>query len=178
MVVGDLVPAKPARFVRDARTERTMTRLREVPERGHIGYPALAEVIGADPQGEGAGILRGAVEALLREERIAFDVVENEGLVRLDDAGKVAKTSRYPRKMLGAAKRGQRLCEAVEHPEALPPEVQIRRNMHRSFFGAMIELTRPAPRGRLEKLIAERQQAISPGQTLKALSVILDDEKP
>lgn len=97
--------------------------LREVPVGEVVTYDDLSELAGEEIR-QVWHLVASAREVLLKEG-VAFDVVTNVGLKRLDDAGKVAAAEGYLSKGRNAAKRSVRMLRA-SNVAALSPEERVR----------------------------------------------------
>ena len=124
----------------------------EVGER--ITYAELTRLIGNDVQDGGRSNLESARSKLMRDDRLVFGVIFNEGVVRLNDE-EIVDTARvgYSR-IRSAARRNARRATCVDF-ESLPNEKKIEQNAALSLFGTICGILRPARIKLLEGKVAE-----------------------
>ena len=100
-----------------------------------IGYEELNRLTGMDVQRKRFA-LQTAQRGLLAKG-IVFDVRYNQGLIRIDDAGKLAKSGRGLYKIRRLARHSAKIALAVDDFAALPNEQKIQHNALLSLFGAI-----------------------------------------
>jgi hypothetical protein len=145
--------------------------LRALPIGGEISYLELSVAIGRDVQGVARGNLQTARRRLLHRDRVLFGVVINEGLKRLDDAGKVSAGRGHVRRAVNQAKQARRATAAVEHFDALPNHLKVEHNIVMAQAGTMQYIAGARGTKKLEQVIKLEPQPL-------ALAAILDAMKP
>lgn len=139
--------------------------LREVEVGEMVPYAEMSALLGDDVR-NCWHLVTSAREALLREG-IAFDVVTNVGLKRLDDTGKVAAAEGYLSKGRNAARRSMRMLRASD-VSALSPADRTRYLVAEVRAGAVLQFG--SNRG-----IKQITAAIESGATTRRLKESLRD---
>lgn len=118
-------------FVMSKETQAIVEVLRGVNQ--EISYPHLSAAVGIAVTGN-TPALASARRHLESAEGIVFDVVRGQGLVRLDDVGKVASTARHARSISRAARRGKKRIGSIENFAALPNDAQLQATLRATQF--------------------------------------------
>lgn len=118
-------------FQLSERTEAIVKVLRGVNQ--DISYGAIASAVGFPVTGATAA-LSSARRILESRENIVFETVRGQGLIRLNDSGKVASTERHARTIGRTAKRGSKRLTTVENFAALKPNEQLAATLRATQF--------------------------------------------
>lgn len=117
-----------------------LTRLRAATVGEIITYEELNGLVDRDIQHKHRYLLACARRHAKRE-RIVFGVVTNQGIQRLDDAGKVRAGSSLITTIRRTSKRAAQTLATVENFDQLPNDVKIQHNMALSIFGIVQQST-------------------------------------
>lgn len=118
-------------FQMSERTAAIVSTLRGVNQ--DIGYPTLSRAVGFPVTGATAALIS-ARRHLESTENIVFDTVRGQGLIRLDDSGKVASTERHARTIGRTARRGRKRLGTVENFAGLKPKEQLAATLRATQF--------------------------------------------
>lgn len=155
------------------RSEQTQTlarMLEQTPINGVVTHAEMTAAIGLDTQGAGYHHLRSACLILLRTAHMVFAPVVNEGVKRLDDAGKVSEGERRIGLLRRQSKRALRVLASVDDFAALPPPARTKHNVLMAQFGAIRAMSSEPAAKKLAGKVGEEQQAkFSPAQSLKLI---------
>jgi hypothetical protein len=125
-----------ARFERSPMTQALIERLGGMHPGDFVSYGELSELSHCDVQDDqGRGFLGTAREALERERRMVFDVVVNQGLKRVDEAGTIAMSDARLSRIDRAAKRGVRQLGTVSNTEKLTMAQRVSLSANRARLG-------------------------------------------
>ena len=78
----------------------------------------------------------------------------NQGLIRIDDAGKIAKSGRGLHKVRRLARYSAKIALAVDDFAALPNELKIKHNALLSLFGAIRQFSTTKSLDRVRQTLA------------------------
>lgn len=98
-----------------------------------ISYTALSRAVGFAVTGATSALIS-ARRHLESRENIVFETVRGQGLVRLDDTGKVKSTERHARTIGRTARRGRKRLNTVENFAALKPKEQLAATLRATQF--------------------------------------------
>jgi hypothetical protein len=118
-------------FQQSEQTAAIVATLRGVNQ--DISYVALSKAVGFRVTGATSSLIS-ARRVLESAENIVFDTVRGQGLIRLDDAGKVASTERHARTIGRTARRGRKRLNTVENFSALKPKEQLAATLRATQF--------------------------------------------
>lgn len=150
---------------------RTLVRMLEQTQiNGVVTHAEMTAAIGLDTQGSGYHHLRSACLYLLRTAHMVFAPVVNEGVKRLDDAGKVSEGERRIGLLRRQSKRALRVLASVDDFAALLPPVRTKHNVLMAQFGAIRAMSSdPAAKKLAGKVGEERQSKFSPAESLRLI---------
>ena len=101
-----------------------------------VSYAEMNKIIGANVQLAGRGKMESA-RKMLERERVAFGVIFNEGLKRLNDLECVGTGTQTMTRIKHMATRGARKLACVREFDAMPEAERIRHNALVSTIGAI-----------------------------------------
>jgi hypothetical protein len=143
--------------------------LAALPIGGVVTYRVLSDAIGRDVQGAARGNLYTARRRLLHRERMVFDVLVNDGLKRLDDAGKVMAGRAHVHRAVAQARLARRKTAAVDDFNALPNALKVEHNLTLAQAGVMVYMAGPQGTTQLQTKIATTPQPLALAAVLDAM---------
>ena len=129
-------------------------RLRECVVGDKLSYDALSAVIDRDVRIDGRGSLASARKIVMREHRIVFDVVRNEGLQRLNDTQIVSLSGKARDHIRKTTRKTVRALTCVDY-DAMDRGQQVKHNTELSTLGVIAELTTERSIARLAVKVEE-----------------------
>lgn len=111
--------------------------------------------------------LDSALRKLLKEDRIVFGCVHNEGIKRLNDSETAIIGDQTRRKIGSAARRGMRKMSCAK-PEAMKPDERNRMFANQSLLGAMSNLSRTSAVKDVEKALPHEHMKLMLSRTIEA----------
>jgi hypothetical protein len=146
-------------------TQALVDKLMEIEVGGAISYKELSELVGRDVQDKHRYLLASARRRLERSERIVFDVLKGEGLVRIGDDDIAMGSTRTVGRIHRAALRGRRRLAAGDY-NAMSRRAQTVHNTNLSVLGVMEHFTRPSQVKKLEGKIESGGKSLPLQKTL------------
>lgn len=154
-------------FQARADTRFIVQRLRETQVGETVPYDELCDLI-SKPRDKLRNPLRSARAILLREDQMAFGVIRDRGLRRLNDKEIVGTSGTTAKKIRSAARRGVKTLTAVADFSALTRDDQMRHSASVSIFAAVAEMTTEKSLARVGTVVGPVQGALPIGETLDA----------
>lgn len=148
-------------------SKKVYFRLVTVPTNEMVTYFELSKLIGRNVQKEGRFHLDTARKMAMRDDKIVFGTVRNEGVKRLDDVAVVETGQGSVTKVRRACHRGVRVVTTANYSQ-LPNEMKHKRNMYVSVLGALEMATKAPNMRRLEQKVTTSECTLSIGRTLDA----------
>lgn len=143
-------------------------RLISVQEQGFVSYKELSEIVGRNVQKEAYGNLSTAKKMAMREDRMIFGSIMNEGLKRLNDVETINTGEGVLGKIRRASKKGIRTVSCIADYNSLPNESKIKHNATLSALGVLNAITRPNKMKQLEAKVEIAQKTLPVAKTLLA----------
>jgi hypothetical protein len=156
------IPKKP-----DVDTLILYKGLVETPEGQTITYETLTGLIKRDVQGPARYLLYAARKIALREDGVAFGAKKKEGLVRLNDSGKVNHGLSGLGRIRRQAKRSTTILTSVRNFEGLSDEEKVQHNTGLSLFGVLESSLRSKQIKKIEAAVSEAAMILPTGRTLE-----------
>lgn len=132
-----------------------------------ISYQELSDAIGRDIRNGAHYVLSSARKYLEREERIVFDVVQAQGLVRLNDEQIALTSMRSIRHVHRTVRRGRQRLLAADY-NSLSKQAQTVHNTNLSVMGVMEHVTKPSQVKKLSAKVESGGKALAFQKTLEA----------
>lgn len=136
----------------DAKTLASV--LREVTVGDTVTYKRLSQSIARDVQTDARGALQTARRLVMNEDRIVFDAVRGEGLVRLKDEQIVSLSDRARDHIRRTSRKTAKALVCVDY-DALSPDMQVKHNTGLSMLGVIAELSTSKSVAKLESKVKE-----------------------
>lgn len=122
-------------------------------------YASLSAAIGKDVREEASAALRTARRIVLREDRMVFDAVRDQGLQRLADTEIVALADRARDHIRRTSRRTAKALVCVDY-DAMPRDQQVKHNTALSMLGAIGEMASDRSVKRLESAVAAAGESL------------------
>lgn len=147
-------------------TKVLMERLKKATTGETIAYSELGKLIHCDVQGKGRGYLQTARDRLLKDERMVFEVVRNEGLRRATDTAIVQSIDQTMQRVRNAARRGARTIACADY-DNLNQEEKHKFNFGLSMTGALMHFTKSSSQKAIEAGVTATSARLPVGKTLE-----------
>lgn len=134
-----------------------------------ITYDELSQLVGRDVQHHFRHLLVAARNKAQQSHNIVFRAVTNEGLVHLDDAGKIEQGYSGIARARSAIRKGRRTLGCVGDVQSLPPEKQSSYHTAISVLGALDLATSPKQVERIKGSVERLQQPLPTAQVARAM---------
>jgi hypothetical protein len=148
-------------------------RLVKLAEGETITYQELSDIIGRDIQ-KHRNCLYTAYKMALKENRMVFDTIRDEGIRRLknDEIPNVIGTYSITR-IRRTSRRGATKIVAADY-NSLSNEMKVKHNAHLSVLGAFIQMTKQKAIERIETAVRENEDLnkITYARTLEQFKTI------
>ena len=138
-----------------------------------VSYHTLSAAIGRDVQHGARHILNSARRRVLREHHAVFEPVTNEGMKRLDDAGKIGAGHWHMRRMRNQARYAMAKVSAVDDFPALPNTLKVEHNVLRAQSGVLLHLSSKRITAKLRGAIGSPQKEMPLRACLSAMEPFL-----
>lgn len=152
-------------FVRHPSTDILYARLRQARVGEVVTYRELGAAIGADVQNGARGHLLTARRLAMKTDGYVFDVVTNQGLVRLSADQTVATASRDLRSIHRRARRMLETQSTVDAAE-LDNAARVKFSATLSLAGALLQASTPTAMKKIEGRVQEKNDRLSLPETL------------
>jgi hypothetical protein len=133
-----------------------------------VSYKELNAIIDKNVQNGARHLLETARRAAMRKHHMVFQVIANEGLLRLDDLGIVATGKLSIAKVGRATRRGLKKLACVQNFDGMSNEAKIKHNTFASTLGALSLFTRGSSVKRIEEKVTEANVKLATRKTLEA----------
>lgn len=134
-----------------------------------VTYEELTAAIGRDVREFARGSIATVRKALLKERRVVFECVQDQGYMRLNDSEIVASTERDRGRLYRASSRVIRKLGCVSFDKLADSE-KVSHTVACAQFGAMQMFAKKSSAKRLEAKAKEESKPIAIGDTLKLFS--------
>lgn len=130
-------------------------------------YAELSEIIGRDVQNGARHLVRSALNKALRDDRMVFEAVMDQGYRRLSDVEIVDCSDNTFARMRRMARRQTAKLTSVAEFEKLPNNLKIKHNTNISMLGALTHLVRPASVKKIEARVSETASQLPSAKVLE-----------
>jgi hypothetical protein len=154
------------RFQKSADTKILEGVLAECPVGGTVTYEAMSKAIGRDVRKHAASSIHSARRWLLNEKGMVFDVIQNEGYVRLDDKLIVSSMERDRKKLHRVTSVSLKKLASVNYNN-LDNETKKKHTVASAQMGALAMFSQKSASNRIEAGVKDTSAVVSIGETLK-----------
>lgn len=144
-----------------------------VPVGETVTYTIISALIGRNVQAQARYVLASAIKRVRKQSNMVFAAVRNEGVKRLDDAGKIANAQGHIRKGRTQAKLARAKTTAVDDYDALPNRLKVEHNMVLVQAGAMLHFTSAGTQKKIAGRIQEPKQVLPLRECLDSMKSTL-----
>lgn len=149
-------------------TQLLYQRLTEMKIEEIVDYDEFSEIAGLsmrDPTNQ--SFLRSARRKVLRENKIATDVVRGKGIKRLDDEGIVSSLYSDTKKLHRSSKRATRKVTAIEDYDKLSYAAKIKHNSSLALLSAVAVMTQSKSIKRIEQKAEQSAKRLTLAETIE-----------